>query len=325
MPTRAYFTRLGEGRAAPHPEVAVAIGNFDGVHRGHQEVLREAMAAARADRLPTVVLTFDPHPALVLGRTPPPALTTLPRKAELLRRLGIDDVLVKTFDADFSTWSPERFVSELLVGELRAKLVVVGENFRFGHKRAGDLVALDRLGAAHGFSVRRFGLSGDDKGRFSSTRVRDAIAAGDMDDANRVLGRPHAFSGKVARGDQRGRTIGFPTANVDEVPELVPASGVYAVVVDRIDEAAVALGRGVMNVGVRPTVHQEGRRTQEVHLFDWDGDLYGKALRVHVVARIREERKFATVDDLRARIAEDAAAARVITASIEPRFQGAFG
>ncbi len=309
----------------PAAPVAVAIGNFDGVHRGHQEVLREAMGAARAESLPTVVLTFDPHPAVVLGRTPPPTLTTLPRKAELLTRLGIDAVLVKTFDAAFASWTPERFVTELLVGTLGAKLVVVGKNFRFGHKRAGDLAMLEQLGKASGFAVRAFELRGDEKGRFSSTRVRDAIARGDVDDAAAVLGRPHAFSGKVAKGDQRGRTIGFPTANVDEVPEIVPASGVYAVVVDALDGDPVALGRGVMNVGVRPTVAKEGRRTQEVHLFDFDGDLYGKSLRVHVVARIREERKFATLDELRAQIASDAAAARAITASIEPKFGGAFG
>ncbi len=313
----------------PKPTVAVAIGNFDGVHRGHQEVLREAMGAARAESLPTVVLTFDPHPAVVLGRTPPPMLTTLPRKAALLARLGIDAVLVKTFDVAFATWTPERFVTELLVGTLGAKLVVVGKNFRFGHKRAGDLAMLEQLGKDSGFAVRAFELRGDEKGRFSSTRVRDAVARGDVDDASAVLGRPHAFSGKVVWGDQRGRTIGFPTANVDEVPEIVPASGVYAVVVDSIDGDPVALGRGVMNVGVRPTITKqgakEGRRTQEVHLFDFDGDLYGKSLRVHVVSRIREERKFATLDELKAQIASDAAAARAITASIEPKFGGAFG
>ncbi len=324
MPTRAYFTRIGEDYATPNP-VAVAIGNFDGVHRGHQEVLKEAMAAARAESLPTVVLTFDPHPAVVLGRPAPPMLTTLPRKAELLGRLGIDEVLVRTFDAAFAGWTPERFVSELLVGQLHAKLVVVGENFRFGHKRAGDRAALERFGAASGFSVRAFGLRGDEKGRFSSTRVRDAIGRGDIDDATLVLGRPHAFAGTVGRGDRRGHTIGFPTANVEEVPEIVPANGVYAVVVDRIDDTPVAVGRGVMNIGVRPTVHQAGRRTQEVHLFDFDGDLYDAKLRVHVVSRIREERKFATLDELRAQIAADAAAARAITATIEPKMGGAFG
>jgi len=188
------------------------------------------MESARSAGLSAVVLTFDPHPAVALGRTPPPILTTLPRKAELLHRLGIDDVLVKTFDAEFATWSPERFVSDLLVGQLKAKLVVVGTNFRFGHKRAGDLAALEKFGETGGFSVRAFDLRGDEKGRFSSTRARDAIARGDVDEANDVLGRPHAFSGVVAEGDRRGRTIGFPTANVEQVAEVVPANTTIATV-----------------------------------------------------------------------------------------------
>jgi riboflavin kinase/FMN adenylyltransferase len=252
-------------------------------------------------------------------------LTALPRKIELLERAGVREVVVQRFDDAFATWSPERFVTDLLVAELEATLVVVGRNFRFGHKRAGDLATLERLGETHGFAVRAFDLSGDEQGRFSSTRVRDALVRGDLDDANRVLGRPHAFSGVVAKGDQRGRTIGFPTANVEDVVEVVPANGVYAVVVDRIDHFTKAAGHGVMNVGVRPTVGKEGRRTQEVHLFDFDEDLYGAKLRVHVVSRIREERKFATLDELRAQIAADAGAARAITSKIEPKMGGAFG
>jgi len=299
------------------PTRAIAIGNFDGVHRGHQEVLREAKDA---------VLTFDPHPAVALGRVAPSILTALPRKIELLERAGVSEVVVQRFDDAFASWSPERFVADLLVGKMDAKVVVVGRNFRFGNKRAGDLATLERLGEEHGFVVRPFDLSGDERGPFSSTRVRDAIGRGDIDDATRVLGRPHAFSGTVAKGDQRGRTIGFPTANVDDVTELVPAAGVYAVVVDRIDHFTKACGRGVMNVGVRPTVKDAGKRTQEVHLFDFDEDLYGAKLRVHVVARIREERKFATIDELRAQIATDAQAARAITSKIEPmKTSGAFG
>ena len=298
------------------PTRAIAIGNFDGVHRGHQHVLGDAKDA---------VLTFDPHPAVALGRVAPSVLTALPRKIELLERAGVGEVVVQRFDDAFAAWSPERFVADLLVRQMNATVVVVGHNFRFGHKRAGDLATLERLGKEHGFVVRPFDLCGDEVGPFSSTRVRDAIGRGDMGDATRVLGRPHAFSGVVAKGDQRGRTIGFPTANVEDVAELVPAAGVYAVVVDRIDHFTKAAGRGVMNVGVRPTVHDAGRRTQEVHLFDFDEDLYGAKLRVHVVSRIREERKFASIDELRAQIAADAGAARVITSKIEPKMGGAFG
>ena len=320
-----HFTRMGEG-SRPATAAWVAIGNFDGVHRGHQEVLREATVGARAAGLPMHVLTFDPHPALALGRTAPATLTTLPRKAELLVRLGVDGVLVKRFDAEFASFSPERFARELLAGEIGARAVIVGRNFRFGHKRAGDLAALEALGAALGFSVRSFDLHGDEKGAYSSTRVRDALARGDLADANHVLARFHAFSGVVARGEARGRTIGFPTANVEETVELVPKNGVYAVVVDRLDESgARALGRGVMNVGVRPTVAKEPRRSQEVHLLDFDGDLYGANVRVHLVERLRDERKFASLDELRAQIAADADRARESTAKIEPIFGGAFG
>jgi riboflavin kinase/FMN adenylyltransferase len=286
------------------------------VHRGHQEVLRDAKDA---------VLTFDPHPAVALGRVAPSILTALPRKIELLERAGVGEVVIQRFDDAFAAWSPERFVADLLVGKMNAQVVVVGRNFRFGNKRAGDLATLERLGKEHGFVVRPFDLSGDEIGPFSSTRVRDAISRGDLGDATRVLGRPHAFSGVVAKGAQRGRTIGFPTANIEDVSELVPAAGVYAVVVDRIDHFTKAVGRGVMNVGVRPTVEDAGRRTQEVHLFDFDEDLYGAKLRVHVVSRIREERKFASIDELRAQIGTDAAAARAITSKIEPKMGGAFG
>ena len=298
------------------PTRAIAIGNFDGVHRGHQQVLRVATDA---------VLTFDPHPAVALGRVAPSILTALPRKIELLERAGVGEVVVQRFDDAFAAWSPERFVADLLVGKLAATVIVVGRNFRFGNKRAGDLATLERLGKEHGFEVRPFDLSGDEIGPFSSTRVRDAITRGDVEDAKRVLGRPHAFAGIVAKGDQRGRTLGFPTANIEDVAELVPAAGVYAVVVDRIDHFTKGVGRGVMNVGVRPTVKDAGRRTQEVHLFDFDQDLYGAKLRVHVVSRVREERKFATIDELRAQIATDAAVARAITLEIEPKMNGAFG
>lgn len=336
MPIAPSFTVLGEEPRPPRA-AAVAIGNFDGVHRGHQRVIRDALAEARTGGLPLEVLTFDPHPALVLGRPAPKTLTALPRKAELLVRLGVDRVVVKTFDSAFAAFTPERFVTELLAGQLGARLVVVGRNFRFGHKRAGDLATLESLGRTHGFSVRAFELEGDEKGSFSSTRVREALDRGDLADATHVLGRFHAFSGTVARGEARGRTIGFPTANVEEVVELVPKHGVYAVVVDRLGDAgARALGRGVMNVGVRPTITgsrasgadgaKEPRRTQEVHLLDvGDVDLYGATLRVHLVERLRDERKFATIDMLRAQIAADAARAREATAPIAPNFGGAFG
>lgn len=288
----------------------VVIGNFDGVHLGHVGVLADArtFAARSAPALVVRALTFDPHPATVMGRVAPPVLTTLERKAELLRRSGADEVVVRTFDRAFSENTPETFARELLAGALGARVVVVGENFRFGHQRAGDFATLGELGRALGFETHAAELRGDGRGPFSSTRVRAALGAGDLDEVFAVLGRPHAFSGVVVHGAHRGRTIGFPTANVDDVPEMLPPDGVYAVRVE-------GLGGGVMNVGVRPTVAgAEAKRTQEVHLFDVDRDLYGERLRVHVIGRIRGEQKFSGIDALRAQIAKDAESARRILA-----------
>jgi riboflavin kinase / FMN adenylyltransferase len=299
--------------AAPSDPELLIIGNFDGVHRGHQAVLAHARKIADGAGLATAVLTFDPHPAVVLGREPPAALTTLARKSELLRAAGARAVWVRTFDREFAGWSPERFARELVKEQLRATIVVVGDNFRFGAQRGGDHALLRTLGAALDFTVEPHPMAGDEGGPFSSTRVRASLAAGDLPGAEAVLGRRHAFSGVVREGAKRGRTIGFPTANVEEVGELVPKGGVYAVLVDALDDAGVAspLGQGVMNVGVRPTVDGDGRRTQEVHLLDFAGDLYGRTLRVHLVARLRDEKKFDGLPALQAQIAQDAAEARV--------------
>jgi riboflavin kinase/FMN adenylyltransferase len=297
----------------------VSIGNFDGVHRGHQSVLAEATREAHGCDCASYVLTFDPHPADVIGKGAPPLLMTLERRAELLVRAGAERVFVRRFDHAFAAWSPERFASELLAETLKANRVVVGENFRFGADRAGDLALLESLGKTLGFEVGIRGLASDARGRsFSSTRARQAIGDGDLTTAREILGHYHAISGVVGRGAQRGRTIGFPTANVEEIPELVPPNGVYAVLVDRLDanDDAHALATGVMNIGVRPTVDSAGAaRSVEVHLFDLAEDLYGARLRVHIVARLRDEKKLRGLDELKAQIALDAAEARKLTAS----------
>jgi riboflavin kinase/FMN adenylyltransferase len=304
----------------------VVIGNFDGVHLGHRAVLDGARAAAVQQGLQVRVLTFDPHPAVVMGRAAPALLTTLERRAELLRRAGVDEVDVRTFDLAFSQYSPARFAEELLSAGLGARVVIVGSNFRFGHRREGDFAQLEALGRDLGFEARAASMIGDARGPFSSTRAREALAAADLAEVSRLLGRPHAFSGIVAHGQERGRTLGFPTANVDEIPEVVPPDGVYAVLVDVLDAdgKASALGKGVMNVGMRPTLDGERKRTQEVHLFDLDRDLYGARLRVHVVARMREERKFPSFEDLKAQIAIDAGNAKQATEDLVPS-GGAFG
>ncbi len=298
--------------AAPSGPQLLIVGNFDGVHRGHRAVLAQAKETASAAGLATAVLTFDPHPAAIIGRGAPPALTTLTHKSALLREAGVDAVWVRAFDRELAAWSPERFARELVKEQLRAQIVVVGNNFRFGAQRAGDLAILRALGVSLGFVAQPHPMAGDEGGPFSSTRVRAALADGDTARAEAVLGRRYAFSGTVREGDKRGRTIGFPTANVEDVAELVPKDGVYAVTVDTLDDAGVPtpLGRGVMNVGVRPTVDGSGRRTQEVHLFDFDGDLYGRTLRVHLAAHLRDEKKFDGLDALKAQIAADATAAK---------------
>ncbi|APR86038.1 Riboflavin kinase [Minicystis rosea] len=332
--------------SARAPRRVVAIGNFDGVHLGHQAVLRDvAEDAARRGSEPAV-LTFAPHPLAVLGRPVPPALTSLGRKLELVRRTAPAIVpFVQRFDLAFAAQDPESFVVETLVKKLAADVVVVGKNFRFGQHRRGDFAELTRLGKAHGFATRSHELVGDEGGAWSSTRIREAIARGELGEATRMLGRPHMIAGLVVEGDRRGRTIGFPTCNLAGVGEALPPFGVYAVLVDReppvdtvpaelpellaasASSGATALAKGVANIGVRPTVKDgETKPSVEVHLFDTNADLYGARLRVHLVSRLRPEQRFAGLDALKAQIARDAEAARAELAGLvpEPAAFGAF-
>jgi riboflavin kinase/FMN adenylyltransferase len=264
---------------------ALVIGNFDGVHLGHQAVLREAVAEAQGSRLSPCALTFEPHPSSVVGSGAPPMLTTLERRAELMGALGIERVYVRKFDEAFAAWTAERFAEELVAGALQARAVVVGRNFRFGARRRGDLALLG---------------------------TRDAVAEGNLDEIERVLGRPHSLSGTVVRGDERGRTLNFPTANLGSVPEMLPPNGVYAVEVDifgRRDGCYLPLGKGVTNIGVRPTFAAKGR-TVETFVLDFSGELYEERLRLHLIHRLREEQKFPSLNELREQIARDVANAR---------------
>jgi riboflavin kinase/FMN adenylyltransferase len=315
---------LNPAGAEPTPSgpTLCAIGNFDGVHRGHVEVLQRAAREAALQGASPIALTFDPPPAVVLGRSPPVLLTTLERKIELIAEtVPAIRVVVKTFDRDLAQHSAEQFASRVLVGELRAACVVVGQNFHFGRAREGDLGTLKKLGEKLGFTAHSTDIVGDVKGPWSSTRVRRAVAAGDLADVEAVLGRPHALTGTVVRGDQRGRTLGFPTANLGGVAELVPPHGVYAVLVERLDRPGVprALGKGVANIGVRPTVGAGA--SIEAHLLDFqpandaDRDLYGARLRVYLVAYLRGEQKFESLDALRAQIDVDTCAAKALLAA----------
>jgi riboflavin kinase/FMN adenylyltransferase len=296
----------------------VVIGNFDGVHRGHQAVLASALSLSENRALGPKVLTFNPHPAEVLGRGSRPVLTPIDRKVELLRRLGPElEVIVKPFTPELARRTPDEFVSGVLVEELFAKVVIVGENFRFGHDRKGDLGVLRQLGAKYGFEVRAEQLVGDEEGLFSSTRARDALERGDLAGVTRCLGRPHAISGTVIKGAQRGRSLGFPTANLASVREAIPPYGVYACLVDRVDESgAKALARGVMNLGVRPTL--DAGYSAEVHLLDYEADLYGASLRLHLVERLRAEQRFPNLEALVDQIGRDAATARTLLERASP-------
>jgi riboflavin kinase/FMN adenylyltransferase len=305
----------------------VAIGNFDGVHRGHAAVLAAARSEALQGGLRPRVLTFDPHPAQVLGRGVMPVLTTSGRKVSLLLRASPElEVIVEPFTLELSRSSPEDFARDVLAERLQARVVIVGENFRFGHDRRGDLALLRSLGRSLGFDAHALPMVSDSEGLFSSTRVRDALKRGDIDAAERCLGRPHSLSGRVVHGDGKGRSIGVPTANLDAVPEALPPYGVYACLVDQEESSGEgrALARGVLNIGVRPT--REAGFSVEVHLLDFEGDLYGVGLRVHLVQRIRDEQRFSSLEALTRQIHGDVARARELLAdrSIDPHGRGAW-
>ncbi|MFZ5475326.1 MAG: bifunctional riboflavin kinase/FAD synthetase [Myxococcota bacterium] len=281
---------------------AVAIGNFDGVHAGHRAVLAAAKAFGRV-----CAYTFDPAPTAVVAPARHQArITTLRDRVTRLGEAGADEVVVEPFTKAWAAHSARWFAEEVLAKRLRAGAVVVGYDFRFGMGREGDVAKLRAwLPDLEVHVVAPFEEGGVP---VSSSRIRRLVLAGDVEGAAALLGRPHELVGTVVHGDHRGRTIGFPTANLENEVELVPADGVYAVgaIVDGGEER-----RGVTNVGLRPTV-DGARRTIETHLLGFDGDLYGRELRLRVVARLRDERKFASLAELKEQIARDVAAAEAL-------------
>jgi riboflavin kinase / FMN adenylyltransferase len=298
---------------------AVAIGAFDGVHLGHQAVLRLVHDLARARRLSSTVLTFDRHPAeVVRPGSAPKLLTTLDQKLELLEATSaVDECLVLAFDEARSKEPAEDFVGELLAGVLGARLVVVGADFHFGYRRHGDVALLQRMGAELGFEVLGLGLVASPESEdapdggvpYSSTQARALLARGDVERAAAILGRPHEVRGRVEHGDERGRELGFPTANIG-VPERIclPSDGVYAGTYlgeDGVErKAAISLGR-------RPTFYAEaGMLLLEAYVLDFDGDLYGQTAHVRFRRRLRGQERFDSVDDLIAQMARDVDAVR---------------
>jgi riboflavin kinase / FMN adenylyltransferase len=303
-------TTLGRRLRAP----AVAIGNFDGVHRGHQALIQAARTAAQPQRGETVVLTFDPHPArLFAPKLAPPALTTLDRRLELLADAGADVVVVERFDATFASLEAEAFVRDVLVGDLGARDVVVGYDFSFGRGRQGNTGTLTSMGAALGLGVHIIPPVTADGLVCSSTKIREFVLEGRVEGARLLLGRPYEISGPVVRGAGRGRGLGIPTANVDAENELLPRPGIYAARARTLDGTAV-VRPAALSVGTNPTFAGEGpgRLTIEAYLLDFDGDLYGARLRLELEAFLREERRFASVDQLVAQIHADIARTREI-------------
>lgn len=287
----------------------VAIGNFDGVHRGHQAVVAAVTRDARTLGLQPILLTFDPHPSEVLGHGKRSVLTPLERKVELLASLDPElKIVVEPFTLELAQMSAEEFARRLLVTKLHAKLVIVGRNFRFGYQRSGTLATLERMGTELGFHAKAEDLVGDEAGPYSSTRARDAVSSGDLELAETLLGRPHAITGLVVRGDGRGRTIGVPTANLSAIREAVPPDGVYACLIDCLAQGGVIRAPAVANLGVRPTV--AAGPSVEVHVLDYAGDLYGARLRVHLLSRLRDERAFSSLEELVTQIRRDIAAVR---------------
>ena len=289
----------------------VALGNFDGVHLGHQRVLSRAVEVGREFGNKVVAATFDPHPRAVLRPgDEPKLLTTLELRREALMLYGADEVSVLRFDRDLSNKSPEEFVKDVLIGELDAGAVVVGENFRFGHKAAGDVEDLKQLMNSRGRAVHALriqAVNGEEE--ISSTRIRELVSLGEVSHAARLLGRPYLLRGGVIVGDRRGRTIGFPTANVLPDPTaIVPARGVYAGSVRTGGKEYAAC----TNVGIAPTFDREENRI-EAYLLDFEGDLYGQTVDVSFTDRIRGEKKFSGIEELKQQIVQDVEEARRIS------------
>lgn len=286
---------------------AVAIGNFDGVHLGHARLLLACVEAGRRLGLVPTALTFDPHPATVVSdRGAPPRIQTLRSRRRLLREAGIEDLAQLGFDASVARLTPAEFVEQALVQGMRAGCVVVGHGFRFGAARAGDVETLRDLGRGRFETVEVETLE-DSLGRVSSSRIRDALRRGDLFEAERFLGRPYEIEGLVIHGDHRGKPMGFPTANIDLEGVSALKRGVYAA--DGFIEGEEAPRRAAVNLGVRPTFGGEVARL-EAHFPGFEGDLYGRSVRLVFLSRLRDERRFDSVEDLKAQLAADIDAAR---------------
>jgi riboflavin kinase/FMN adenylyltransferase len=279
----------------------LTLGNFDGLHLGHQELIKMVMKRARETDAVSMVVTFRPHPLKILAPEKcPPLISIYEEKIALLEKLGLDVLVKIPFTVDFSAMSPEAFTKDILCDLLGAKEIFVGYNYRFGRGRAGNVATLKEMGEKYGFTVREVEQISLDGEVISSTKIRKLLAEGRVEHAARLLGRAYAITGVVVKGDGRGKGLGFPTANVAPKHSIIPADGVYAVKFFVREQ----FYDGIANIGLRPTF-DENRLTIEVHVFDFDEDIYGEEISLYFVGKIREERKFEGPDELAKQIASD--------------------
>jgi riboflavin kinase / FMN adenylyltransferase len=293
----------------------VTVGSFDGVHLGHQAVLQEIARRAEAAGRVSVLVTFEPHPLEVVNpQAAPPLLTTGPERREILAQTALDYVLFLRFDRRLAGLSPEEFVREVLLGLCGVQELVIGHDHGFGRGRSGDVETLRRLGKEYGFDVDVVGAVDFGDQHVSSSRIRRAVAGGDLVSAARMLGRPYQVSARVARGEQRGRLLGVPTINLSEIPsqKLLPPDGVYAV---RVEWRSGQAG-GMLNQGPKPTF-EDGRRSLEAHLFGFEGDLYGEWVRLEWVERLRDTQRFASAEALQQQLERDRSRALAALAAAE--------
>jgi riboflavin kinase/FMN adenylyltransferase len=285
----------------------LGLGNFDGLHLGHMKIVEEVVRSARSGSATPLLLTFDPHPTRVVRpEHAPPLLMTLGQRFEVAGRAGVEGAAVVRFTYDVASWDPETFVRLVLVDWLRVSEVWVGANFVFGHDRSGDFARLNELGERYGFRARKIDPVLHKGSPVSSSRVRGLVAAGQVEAAAELLGRPYFMDGTVVHGLQRGRQLGYPTANLNSRNELVPPNGVYSTLTTIDDEEFPS----VTSIGVRPTFHEPSAVVIETYLLDVDRDLYGKRLRVEFLEHIRDELAFSSAEDLKAHIAADCAHVR---------------
>lgn len=307
---------FGLGDISRNAQSVVTLGTFDGVHRGHRSILDYLLRRSKENRGASTVITFDPHPREILRGKRVPLLTTIAERASILEKLGVDRFIVLPFTEKLAMMPARAFVEEVLVGAVGMCEIVIGYDHAFGRNREGDAALLRSMGPRFNFAVDVIPAQVVDAHVVSSTEIRRALLDGErLDEATAMLGRPYQLTGEVVSGDRRGRTIGFPTANLRLADDrkVIPVDGVYAVCVESevLDDAAF----GMMNIGVRPTVDGK-KHLLEVNLFDFDGDLYGQELRVEFLGRLRAERKFDSLEDLRRQLHEDRSRCKAMLESL---------